>query len=768
MPLSQPGKKSRLHLVLPWMVVVTLGASSPALADSINVSVDTSSLAGIAGDLAFDFIGGGSSINTVTITGFSSDGTLGSATLSGSASGALPGTVTLTTADFFNEYLTGFEFGSTLSFVLNQTENPPAPGGTPDEFSFYFLDSMGANSLATTSDPTGADALFGSGSDGSLDVFTSPQVTTTASPSPTAPEPASILLLSGALAVLGVMGRLKSRRRLKAAPLAIAAITAIVASSSTVSAQTLPPYNFAKIVDSATPRPDGQGNFFPFTPATVSIDGNWAAFISFTPTQSGLEIWSYNLSTQQFAKLVDFSTPVPGSPGGGHFSDFEACGPAFWGYAVPLHDGVVVFQGADSSATGCGGGVYSVPVGGGAVSRVVDYTMTLPGSGGNFKGARANYGMSVSQGWVVFYAETSNGDAGVWAAQVNGNGLERIAESNTVYSCPPNTCDADQYLFPFIQAGNVVFTGSGLFGAEGWQGLFVTPVTSPTLSPVLNSTQILPGDTGPNNPGKIADFLLPVIDGGNIYFTAGDVNSSCVGGGNFSGVFQVPLSGGSTIKIADTCDTLPGFGTLNTNNSFVSLAAGGGTLAFQVMSSADETGIYASANGVLGPVIAVGDTLLGNTVFGLNPNGNLGNNAVSQGRIAFFADFGSPDNNFGFYLASPPCAVDISSQVTVTRGGFLLNHATGQFSQVVSLKNSTGAAISGPIALLLENLSSDAALANASGSSTCASPGSPYIVVPLGAGNSLAAGASMNVTLQFTDPSRGAITYSAAVVAGTP
>src|SRR5271154_467342 len=95
-------------------------ASTPAFGDSVySVDVDTSSLLGTSAQLAFDLIYGGGPSNTVTISDFSTDGTLGTVFPTGLVSGTLPGTVSLTdsSSSFFNEYLTGLTLGTTFSFA---------------------------------------------------------------------------------------------------------------------------------------------------------------------------------------------------------------------------------------------------------------------------------------------------------------------------------------------------------------------------------------------------------------------------------------------------------------------------------------------------------------------------------------------------------------------------------------------------------------------------------------------------------------------------
>lgn len=138
-------------------LVATLPTTSYAA--PIHVTVDTSALSGTTGDLVFDFIDGGTPANTLTLSDFTSDGTLGTSTPIGDVSGTLPGTVTLGDSEFFNEYLQGSTFGSSLSFTFDTTGSPADPTSFPDAFSFFLLDSTGMP-VPTTSDPTGANALF--------------------------------------------------------------------------------------------------------------------------------------------------------------------------------------------------------------------------------------------------------------------------------------------------------------------------------------------------------------------------------------------------------------------------------------------------------------------------------------------------------------------------------------------------------------------------------------------------------------------------------
>jgi len=109
------------------------------------------------------------------------------------------------------------------------------------------------------------------------------------------------------------------------------------------------------------------------------------------------------------------------------------------------------------------------------------------------------------------------------------------------------------------------------------------------------------------------------------------------------------------------------------------------------------------------------------------------------------------------------CAVDASSSIAITRSGFSYNLLTKRFVQTVTLKNSGGAAVAGPIYLVLDTLGANAVLYNSSGSTSCAAPlGSPYFSIA----GTLGAGASTSAVLQFADPTNTAISYTTRVLSG--
>ena len=116
--------------------------------------------------------------------------------------------------------------------------------------------------------------------------------------------------------------------------------------------------------------------------------------------------------------------------------------------------------------------------------------------------------------------------------------------------------------------------------------------------------------------------------------------------------------------------------------------------------------------------------------------------------------------------ATSPCATDVSGQVSVTRGGFRLNRSTRRYVQQVTLQNTSGSPIQGPVSLVLDNLSSNATLYNATGNTDCATPVSPYVSINVDSNNVFNVGETASVVLEFENPSNQGISYNTRVLAG--
>ncbi len=107
---------------------------------------------------------------------------------------------------------------------------------------------------------------------------------------------------------------------------------------------------------------------------------------------------------------------------------------------------------------------------------------------------------------------------------------------------------------------------------------------------------------------------------------------------------------------------------------------------------------------------------------------------------------------------------NVTAQVSVLRGGFVRKPGTTSFLQKVTIKNTGGVAVGGPLYLVFDSLSAGVTVSGAAGVTSATTPaGSPYVLVQPGA---LAAGASVAVQVVFVNPSLAPITYVPRVLAG--
>jgi hypothetical protein len=142
------------------------------------------------------------------------------------------------------------------------------------------------------------------------------------------------------------------------------------------------------------------------------------------------------------------------------------------------------------------------------------------------------------------------------------------------------------------------------------------------------------------------------------------------------------------------------------------------------------------------------------------------NMAVTQGSTLSVLNGASKFTSVGgfavIYLVADASAKNVTSQVSLTQGAITKTGKTS-YTQTVTLKNTTAATISGPLALVLDSLSAKVTLTNATGATMTTSPaGSPYLDTTV---TKLAAGASVTVTLHFTSSS-AAISYTPRVLNG--
>jgi hypothetical protein len=146
------------------------------------------------------------------------------------------------------------------------------------------------------------------------------------------------------------------------------------------------------------------------------------------------------------------------------------------------------------------------------------------------------------------------------------------------------------------------------------------------------------------------------------------------------------------------------------------------------------------------------------------------NTALKAGdTVTATADSGSGTSEFSAPVTvtvSAPAPVpvhDVTPLLSVQRGK--LRHHGGRYRQTITLHNA-GAALTGPVYLVLDQLSRKVRLQKASGRTAQKAPlGDPYVSVDLG-DNVLGTGETRTVTLAFRNPLGRKVRYNLRVLAG--
>jgi hypothetical protein len=185
-------------------LALSFGALTAHADTLFQVVVNTSSIAGTTGYLDFQFDPGvptNSQSATLKIQNFTgATYVAGSQVDTGSATGGpLPSAITLTNSTDYNDDYESVKFGNLMSFTLDfggaAINSPNGTSTSGSSFSFEISDANGNPLL--TNDPNAYDATVNVNLNGSTTaVAESPQVVFT-------PEPASLWMMTGALALFG-------------------------------------------------------------------------------------------------------------------------------------------------------------------------------------------------------------------------------------------------------------------------------------------------------------------------------------------------------------------------------------------------------------------------------------------------------------------------------------------------------------------------------------------------------------------------------------
>jgi PEP-CTERM motif len=203
------GKGASLFIA-SFLCFASMASAAPVTYD---VTVDTSSIAGTAASLDFEFNRGPlvTQSASLQILNFTSDGTLaGSPELTGDVAGALPATLTFDNGTAFNDYFEGFTYGSALSFQVSlygpALSSPDGVSTSGSTFAFSMFSDAGGTIPALTTDTTDGFAFtVDVNLDGTTTVTNfSAQTTVEPATTPAVPEPGTLPLMAVGIGGIGL------------------------------------------------------------------------------------------------------------------------------------------------------------------------------------------------------------------------------------------------------------------------------------------------------------------------------------------------------------------------------------------------------------------------------------------------------------------------------------------------------------------------------------------------------------------------------------
>jgi hypothetical protein len=323
------------------------------------------------------------------------------------------------------------------------------------------------------------------------------------------------------------------------------------------------------VVDTNTSIPGGTGRFVTFgrpNPDTMnqgepSFEAGEVAFWGSGAGQEGI----YLLSGDSLSLLADMTTAIP--DGTGHFTRF--------GLDPSLDGGRVAFRGSGALSQQ---GIYLHD--GNAIRVVADTNTPFPGGPGNFVDFQDFMSDGNNVAFIGIGPPIQVEMQGIYLDE--GGSLRAVADLNTPIpggfgnftSFGPSHIP---FVVPSADAGSVAFLGHG----KDQSGIYLH--TGGSIGVVADLNTAIPGGVG----NFIGFGHNPSLSSGNVAFWG-------MGSGGRQGIFQgiYLYSEGSLNVVADTDTPIPG--ATGNFNSFISLYADGGSVAFEGWDGANSEprGIY--------------------------------------------------------------------------------------------------------------------------------------------------------------------------------
>lgn len=394
---------------------------------------------------------------------------------------------------------------------------------------------------------------------------------------------------------------------------------------------TAPAQTYTKIADVSTPIPNGSGNFSGF--GGLSVSGTTVVMEGSNPTstmpatQRG--IYSAPVGGGPLTRLADANTPIPNGTG-----TFGTAIQTLSDISTSGH--IVVFYGRDDN--GAQRGIYSVPISGGPVTRIVDRTTNSP-TGGFLDWFEQP---KISGSTVLFRALSVSTDTrGLYTVSSGGGTVSEV--NTTIFGGPPS-------------AGNWSLSGTTIVINPTSGGVFATTTNGASWTVLANQNTPIPGGSG-----NFASIRALDINGSYVAMAGRDSSDNT---SLQTGVYVGSATGGPLTKIADKNTPVPGRTGNFTRFTFAYIS--GSSVVFgsgnNPTGGTPTNGIYLSSveGGPITKIAAVGDVFDGKTVAGIGSIGKF--DGMTLAFSLTFTD--SPDSPTVYTFTpvpEPPAVLAVSS-----------------------------------------------------------------------------------------------------------
>ncbi|MCO6465039.1 MAG: hypothetical protein J5I53_00330 [Bradyrhizobiaceae bacterium] len=375
-------------------------------------------------------------------------------------------------------------------------------------------------------------------------------------------------------------------------------------------------YTFSELVSTSTSIPNGNGTFTGFFGSFAFGPSAWEDEYSFDGTGSSGQRGVYYIdSTLTINLIADKNTAMPGAGSG--FTDFGS---------TLFNRNWIFFRGY--AASGNKVGLYQFDVNNSTLTTLLNWTTSIPSGNGNFLNiTEPMRSLDMILYKVATCGSGPGGQMGIYAIDTN-NGVVKLVDLDDVV--PGTSTNFTNISFWMAMTSDTIVAFVGSSGTH--KGIYMK--IGSRWKTIVDTTTSIPSGTG-----HFTDFQGLAVEDSNVVFVG-------YGSDGQAGIYK--LSGSALTMVANTSTGVPGR-MFNFNNFAYSPLLENGVAVFNGYASGGFGGIFTDRGGTLSRVLATGDILLGDTVFGC---GIYEHNMAFDGNGSFITQIDFTNGDVGLYKVS--------------------------------------------------------------------------------------------------------------------